>query len=99
MICYFSLIGVYALSFSIADLLLMIGIALAAVILRRQGFPMPPLVLAFVLGPLMEENLRRSLVLYDGSLSFLWQRPLTGLLLTLALGVLVVPWIRERIVS
>ena len=38
---------------------------------------MPPLILAFVLGGLMEENLRRSLLISDGSWSFLWDRPLT----------------------
>ena len=38
---------------------------------------MPPLILACVLGGLMEENLRRSLLLSDGSSTFLWDRPLT----------------------
>ncbi len=46
-------------------------------ILRLYEFPMPPLILAFVLGGLMEENLRRSLLISDGSWSFLWDRPLT----------------------
>ena len=55
----------------------MIGIAVVATILRLFDFPMPPLILAFVLGGLMEENLRRSLLISDGSWSFLWDRPLT----------------------
>ena len=55
----------------------MIGIAVVATILRLYDFPMPPLILAFVLGGLMEENLRRSLLISDGSWSFLWSRPLT----------------------
>jgi putative tricarboxylic transport membrane protein len=38
---------------------------------------MPPLILAFVLGGLMEENLRRSLLISDGSWAFLWDRTLT----------------------
>ena len=54
----------------------MIGIAVVATILRLYDFPMPPLI-AFVLGGLMEENLRRSLLISDGSWSFLWDRPLT----------------------
>ena len=45
--------------------------------MRLYDFPMPPLILAFVLGGLMEENLRRSLLISDGSWSFLWDRPLT----------------------
>ena len=48
-----------------------------ATILRLYDFPMPPLILAFVLGGLMEENLRRSLLISDGSWDFLWNRPLT----------------------
>ena len=55
----------------------MIGIAVIATILRLYDFPMPPLILAFVLGGLMEENLRRSLLISDGSWDFLWNRPLT----------------------
>ena len=65
------------MSFNNFDIFLMIGIAVVATILRLYDFPMPPLILAFVLGGLMEENLRRSLLISDGSWSFLWDRPLT----------------------
>ena len=57
--------------------------------LRLLDYPMPPLVLAFVLGPMMEENLRRAVILYDGSFSFLWRRPVplvVGLLLVAIVG-------------
>ena len=68
----------------------MIGIAVIATILRLYDFPMPPLILAFVLGGLMEENLRRSLLISDGSWSFLWDRPLTiCILITI---ILIVIW-------
>ena len=65
------------MSFNNFDIFLMIGIAVVATILRLYDFPMPPLILAFVLGGLMEENLRRSLLISDGSWTFLWDRPLT----------------------
>ena len=68
----------------------MIGIALLATFLRLYDFPMPPLILAFVLGKLMEENLRRSLLISDGSFSFLWDRPLT--LIILLITVAIVGW-------
>ena len=51
---------------------------LVATFMRLYDFPMPPLILAFVLGGLMEENLRRSLLISDGSWEFLWNRPLTA---------------------
>ena len=59
------------MSFNNFDIFLMIGIAVVATILRLYDFPMPPLILAFVLGGLMEENLRRSLLISDGSWAFL----------------------------
>ena len=77
MILFFSVTGIYLMSFNNFDIFLMIGIAVIATILRLYDFPMPPLILAFVLGGLMEENLRRSLLISDGSWDFLWNRPLT----------------------
>jgi putative tricarboxylic transport membrane protein len=77
MILFFSVTGIYLMSFNNFDIFLMIGIAVVATILRLYDFPMPPLILAFVLGGLMEENLRRSLLISDGSWTFLWDRPLT----------------------
>ena len=68
----------------------MIGIAVVATVLRLYNFPMPPLILAFVLGGLMEENLRRSLLISDGSWTFLWDRPLT--LIIMLTIILIVGW-------
>ena len=78
------------MSFNTFDIFLMIGIAIMATGLRLYKFPMPPLILAFVLGGLMEENLRRSLLISDGSFSFLWDRPLTAIIL--AFTILIISW-------
>jgi putative tricarboxylic transport membrane protein len=78
------------MSFNNFDIFLMIGISVVATILRLYDFPMPPLILAFVLGGLMEENLRRSLLISDGSWSFLWDRPLT-LCIMIAI-LMIVAW-------
>ena len=75
------------MSFNNFDIYLMIGIAVIATFMRLYDFPMPPLILAFVLGGLMEENLRRSLLLSNGSWDFLWGRPLTLIILTLTLSL------------
>jgi len=80
LILFFSVTGIYLMSFNNFDIFLMIGIAIVATFLRLYNFPMPPLILAFVLGGLMEENLRRSLLISDGSFSFLWDRPLTAII-------------------
>ena len=80
LILFFSVTGIYLMSFNNFDIFLMIGIAVVATFLRLYNFPMPPLILAFVLGGLIEENLRRSLLISDGSFSFLWDRPLTAII-------------------
>ena len=64
--------------------------AVVATFMRLYDFPMPPLILAFVLGGLMEENLRRSLLISDGSWTFLWDRPLTAAII--GITILIVGW-------
>ena len=90
LILFFSVTGIYVMSFNNFDIYLMIGIAVVATYLRLYDFPMPPLILAFVLGGLMEENLRRSLLLSNGSWEFLWDRTLTACIL--ATTILIVGW-------
>ena len=90
LILFFSVTGIYLMSFNNFDIFLMIGIAVVATFLRLYNFPMAPLILAFVLGGLMEENLRRSLLISDGSFNFLWDRPLTAVILTGT--ILLVSW-------
>jgi Uncharacterized protein conserved in bacteria len=88
LILFFSVTGIYLMSFNNFDIFLMIGIAVVATFLRLYNFPMPPLILAFVLGGLMEENLRRSLLISDGSFNFMWDRPLTLIILLFTIAIL-----------
>ena len=90
LILFFSITGIYVMSFNNFDIYLMIGIAVVATFMRLYDFPMPPLILAFVLGGLMEENLRRSLLISNGSWDFLWGRPLTASIL--AVTIFIVGW-------
>jgi putative tricarboxylic transport membrane protein len=69
----------------------MILIATVALVLRLLDFPMAPLLLGFILGGLMEENLRRSLMIYDGSFSFLWERSITLTINLITLSLLATP--------
>lgn len=69
----------------------MLLIAMGAIALRLANFPLAPLLLGFILGGLMEENLRRALMISDGELSFLWERPITMMFTVLAVLVLVGP--------
>lgn len=91
LILFFSLIGVYFVSFNTFDIQLMVLFGFIAVVLRFLDFPMAPMILGFILGGMMEENLRRALLINDDSWSFLWQRPLTFTILLIAVSCLFAP--------
>ncbi len=90
-IMFFSLIGVYLVSFNTFDIQLMVLVALIAVVLRLLEFPMAPLLLGFILGGILEDNLRRAITLSDGSVAFLWERPTTLVLVVITAIVLTLP--------
>ena len=98
-ILVFSCIGIYSINSSPTDVLLTALLALVGYAFVKLDLETAPLLLGFVLGRLMEENLRRALAISRGSLTTFVQRPLSGALLAVALLVLVVavlPGIRRR---
>jgi putative tricarboxylic transport membrane protein len=99
MILFFSLMGVYLVTFNDFDILMMVFFCLAAMALRLMNFPMAPLLLGFILGGLMEDNLRRALLIYDESLSFMWERPLTLGINLATMFILFFPMLRSFIAS
>lgn len=90
-ILFLSLIGVYLVSFNTVDLFMMVIIGAIAVVFRVLNFPLAPLLLGFILGGMMEENLRRALLISDGSLDFLWQRPITATIILITFATVLVP--------
>ncbi|KPB01447.1 tripartite tricarboxylate transporter permease [Ahrensia marina] len=91
LILFFSLIGVYFVSFNTFDIQLMVLFGLVATILRLLSFSLAPMILGFILGGMMEENLRRALLINNDSWAFLWERPLTLAILIIAVLCLFVP--------
>jgi putative tricarboxylic transport membrane protein len=89
-ILLFSCIGIYSINNSPADVLMSAGLALVGYALLKLDFETAPLLLGYVLGRLMEENLRRALTISRGQLTTFVQRPLSGALLALAVLVLVI---------
>jgi putative tricarboxylic transport membrane protein len=86
-----SAVGVYAVHSTTFDLLLMVGLGVQGYILRKMHFPMSPLILGFVLGEMLEKNLRRALSISNGGLSILWESGVAKGLLVMAIVVIVVP--------
>jgi putative tricarboxylic transport membrane protein len=92
-ILFFTLMGVYIGQNNAAELLILIGLGVMACIFRVAGYPLAPLLIGFILGPMLENNFSRSIQLYDG-IDFLWQRPMTGALLMIAVVLVLLPTIR-----
>ncbi len=90
-ILFLSLIGVYLVSFNTVDLTMMVVIGVIAVIFRILDFPLAPLLLGFILGGMLEDNLRRALLIWDGSWAFLWQRPITATIMVITLVTILMP--------
>ncbi len=98
-ILLFSCIGIYSVNNSTGDVIMAAALAIVGWILSKLDFETAPLLLGFVLGRLMEENLRRALAISRGQLATFIQRPLSGTLLAVAVVVLllaVLPGVRRR---
>ena len=89
LILMFCVIGVYGTTGSVFFLYLMAGFGVLGYLLRRTGHELAPLVLGFVLGPLLEVHLRRSLIAGEGDWSFFVTRPISAVCLALALALAV----------
>ena len=94
-ILFFTLMGAYIGQNNATELLFMTGLGVMATVLRFAGFPLAPLLIGFILGPMMENNFARSTTLADG-ISFMWERPMTLGLLILAALLIVLPGLRAR---
>lgn len=88
-ILVFVCIGVFSVNNSTFDVMTVIVFGVLGYAMRLLGFPAAPLLLGFVLGPMMEENFRRAMLLSRGSFDIFVSRPvsLTFLLITAALLV------------
>ncbi|MFB3884813.1 MAG: tripartite tricarboxylate transporter permease [Thermodesulfobacteriota bacterium] len=94
MIILFCLIGVYSLSNAIFDIGVMIVFGVVGYIMRKCDFEAPPLILAFILGPRLEQALRQSLLLSNGSLRIFFERPIAASFLGFAVLLLLLSFSR-----
>jgi putative tricarboxylic transport membrane protein len=95
----FSAVGCYSLGLNAYDVLAVALFGVLGYFLIRMGCEPAPLLLGFVLGPLLEENLRRALIISRGDPSVFVSRPISLVLLVLAAAAVVVaalPAIRRK---
>lgn len=92
-----SVLGSYALGLSIFNLYLMVLIGVAAYALDRMNYPIAPLVIGVILGPMADENLRRALLISRGDLSAFFERPVSLILIAVILLTIVsqIPAVRR----
>ncbi len=91
-----SFVGIYGVSGSTFDLMVMIAFGVLGYILRKLDIPLVPIILGVLLGNEMEKNLRRALTISDGDLSILWGSPLAIGLWTFAIVGFLAPIIVGR---
>ena len=82
-----TMVGVYSVNNSVFDMWVMLVFGVVGYAMRKSGFEPGPLALAFVLGPLLEESFRQSLLISDGRFSIFVTRPVSGFILAVALLV------------
>jgi Uncharacterized protein conserved in bacteria len=85
----FICIGVYSVSNSVVDLYVLMFFGVLGLIMNTLRFEPAPLVLGLILGPMLEENLRRSLTLYRGSYTVFVTRPISAAFIGIAALILV----------
>ena len=89
LILLFCLIGTYAMNNSTFDLFMMILFGVLGYLIKKFGYESAPLILAVVLGPMLEQNLRQSLLLSRGSFLIFITRPISGVILGVAFLLLL----------
>jgi len=99
-ILVFATLGAFGLRQSWFDLLLLYMVGVLGFVLRRYDFPVAPVIVGMILGPLAESQFRRALAISQGDLAVFVAHPLAASLLAVAAAVVVVPaavrWARRK---
>ncbi|CAM5183876.1 Putative tricarboxylic transport membrane protein OS=Ureibacillus acetophenoni OX=614649 GN=SAMN05877842_101324 PE=4 SV=1 [Ureibacillus acetophenoni] len=89
-----SFFGVYAVQVNTFDLLLLVGCGVAGHFLAKNDYPLAPVILGLILGPMLENNFRRALTINNGDYMIFLQRPLSLILLIIAFVWILYPVIK-----
>jgi putative tricarboxylic transport membrane protein len=87
----FATVGVYGMRQSSFDLFIMYGFGLLGTLMRRYDFPVAPVIVGMILGPLAEAQMRNALSIGEGHWSVFWDRPISFTLLAVVVVSLVLP--------
>ncbi|MBQ2262984.1 MAG: tripartite tricarboxylate transporter permease [Loktanella sp.] len=99
-IAVFCVIGAFAIRNDINDVYVMLTFGVIGFVFTRLGLPVTPLAFGLILGPILEENLRRSLMISRGSWSIFLERPISAILIAICVILITLPlfqWLRARL--
>jgi putative tricarboxylic transport membrane protein len=85
MICVCGVVGSYAMRYNLFDVYLSLGFGVMGYFMYLYEYPIPPLILAMIMGPMAEMNLRRALTLSNGNFMIFFTRPLALVLILLTI--------------
>jgi putative tricarboxylic transport membrane protein len=83
------LIGAYSINNNVADVITMNIFGVVGYVLRKFDYEMAPLILAYILGPMLEKHFRTSLIISDGNLSTFVERPISCVTLVVSVILLI----------
>ena len=95
-IFFLCVVGSYSMRFSFFDVSLSLVIGIIAYFMEYYDYPVSPILLALILGPMAEQNLRRSLIISHGDPTVFFQRPISAGFIILALIVMISSYYRIR---
>lgn len=87
----FAVFGAYATGGNPSDILLLVGIGVLGLFMRLADIPVAPAIVGLILGPLLEVELRRALILSEGDWTVLWSSALTITLWVIAVAAVIAP--------
>jgi len=93
----FAMVGIWGVATSWTDMAMMFGIGLMGYVMRVYDFPIAPVLIGLILGPMAETQLRRALAVGEGNPMILVSTPTSATLLALAAAALVLPLLLRRI--
>ena len=99
LILLFCLIGAYAVNYSKTDVLFMIAFGVVGYLMKKFQYEGAPLVLAYVLGPMLENALRQSLIMSNGSFGIFFTRPISAIGMVVAIFLVIspiMPWVGKK---
>ena len=91
------IVGAIALRGNLLDVWVMLGAGVLGFLMRMDDYPLAPMVLGLILGPIAESNLRRSMQVGDGSFELIYTSPIAMAILVLAVLSLFSPFIHELV--